>query len=236
MNLAILEHAIRSMCIEVDAASPRPPDWFSLSEEDLMFELLVCVFSSQEVFELAVSAAENLCSEGIISQLLANEIEAADLQFCLSKPFKIEVNGLVRERRLRFSKRNSQCVIKTVEHLRKQRLSLGTLLLSGESPEQVRRLLIKNVSGFGPKQASLFLRRIGYSADLAVFDVHVLSYLSSVDDVFFPPSKLSNLSFYETLERRFAELAKAFGVAVGTLDLATWITVRVAKREGLQWA
>lgn len=91
--------------------------------------------------------------------------------------------------------------------------------------------MILSVWGFGPKQASLFLRRVGYCADLAVLDVHVLDYLHLTRGLRIAPNRLGRLSCYEEIEDTFREIASRFGHSLGCVDLATWLTMRVAKRE-----
>jgi N-glycosylase/DNA lyase len=94
-------------------------------------------------------------------------------------------------------------------------------------------LLVAAVSGFGPKQTSLFLRRIGYCSELAVLDTHVLDYLRMACGIRPKPGALSRLSSYEYVENEFRRVAKEFGYAVGCVDLAMWVTMRVAKREAM---
>ncbi len=45
------------------------------------------------------------------------------------------------------------------------------------------------------------------------------------------PSRLGRLSCYEEVEDTFREIASRFGHSLGCVDLATWLTMRVAKRE-----
>ena len=104
-------------------------------------------------------------------------------------------------------------------------------MLFRSSAKNARKALMLNVCGFGPKQASLFLRRVGYCADLAVLDVHVLDYLHLAHGVRIPPGQLGRLSGYEKIEDTFREIATRFGHSLGCVDLATWLTMRVAKRE-----
>jgi len=50
--------------------------------------------------------------------------------------------------------------------------------------------------------------------------------------IFITPRKLGLLTFYEEVEDNFREIASDFGHSLGCVDLATWVTMRVAKREG----
>ena len=87
----------------------------------------------------------------------------------------------------------------------------------------------------GPKQASLFLRNVGFAEDLAILDVHVLRYLCWMDGA--SPAhqpKVSSLRQYERHERRISRHAREASVTVGDLDLAVWVTSRVAVSEGMK--
>jgi N-glycosylase/DNA lyase len=110
-------------------------------------------------------------------------------------------------------------------------LSIKSVLKSAQDARQAREVLIRVISGFGPKQASLFLRRIGYCSELAVLDTHVLDYLRLSQGLDLNPARLSRLNVYETVETEFKRLSESFGHDVGCVDLAMWVTMRVAKRE-----
>jgi N-glycosylase/DNA lyase len=95
--------------------------------------------------------------------------------------------------------------------------------------------LTKNVIGFGPKQASLFLRRIGFSSELAILDTHILDYLKIARGIAPKLSTLSSIMGYEKIEHEFVNIAAEFNHIVGNVDLAVWVTMRVAKREMILW-
>ena len=115
----------------------------------------------------------------------------------------------------------------------KRNMSLRMILCSAQSSRHARELLVEAVWGFGPKQASLFLRRIGFCSSLAVLDTHVLDYLRLARGIDPKPGVLSRLSTYEKIEAEFKIVAEEFGHSVGCVDLAMWITMRVAKREAM---
>ena len=48
--------------------------------------------------------------------------------------------------------------------------SLLVMICNGEEPKDIRKYLVNEFSGLGPKQASMFLRNIGISNDLAILD------------------------------------------------------------------
>jgi N-glycosylase/DNA lyase len=96
--------------------------------------------------------------------------------------------------------------------------------------------LASEVSGLGPKQASLFLRNIGYAAHVAVLDVHVLTYMSLVGLTEVPMKSVSTVRKYEALEDAFIKHAYSFGHAPDRFDLAVWVVLRIAKEEKTTWA
>jgi len=98
---------------------------------------------------------------------------------------------------------------------------------------EARRDLASHVTGLGPKQASLFLRNTGYAANVAVLDVHVLTYMDWMGLTAAPVSSVRTLAEYEMLEATFIDHSRDWGVPPDRLDLAVWVVVRVVKREHL---
>lgn len=235
MNMYIINRTIRAMCIEVEAQGGPMQDWRRLTEDELRYEAAVCMFGSQMVFELAVATADRLRSEGFLrpqkSGLNSVEYEAKVIA-ALSEPLPISAkDSTTRWVRPRFKNRLASLLTTTVTEMYRKNRSIRELLFSAKSAKEARESLMQNVWGFGPKQSSLFLRRVGYCADLAVLDVHVLDYLRLARGLTLSPSRLGCLPFYEKIEDTFREVAAEFGYSLGCVDLATWLTMRVAKRE-----
>jgi N-glycosylase/DNA lyase len=236
VNLAAINRTIRVMCSEVGSLGNSVPDWRSLSEEVLLYEVTVCVFGSQMLFEVAVAAADRIKELGLLRarQIMRRRQEyEACLAAALSKPLSVEINGVRRQMLPRFRNRLAVLLASTVEAIHGHGSSLQGILRSAKSAQHARELLVAAVSGFGPKQTSLFLRRIGYCSELAVLDTHVLDYLRMACGIRPKPGALSRLSSYEYVENEFRRVAKEFGYAVGCVDLAMWVTMRVAKREAM---
>jgi len=235
IEIAVLEKAIRAMCVEVGATCSPCLEWRQLTEEELLYEASVCIFGSQVVFEAAVATADRLRTCGLF-RLLHTSINTAeyqaDVRAALADPLTIELDGMTRSVMPRFRNRFASLLASTVGEIHGRGSSLRDILVSATSARHARETLIGRVWGFGPKQASLFLRRVGYSADMAILDRHVLEYLSLAWGLSAKPSALSRLLAYEEIEGEFRRIASDFGHSVGCLDLATWVTMRVAKRIG----
>jgi N-glycosylase/DNA lyase len=212
-------------------------DWHLLNEEDLLYEVTICLSSSQMLFELAVAIATSFRTAGLLNSRRFNSMSTLEyegrLRAILSEPLLVNINGNYRQMRPRFKNRIAKLLSSTVETVYGGQSSLRDILLSARSPRDARGLLIEAVAGFGPKQASMYLRRIGFCSELAILDTHILDYLKMSKGINPKPSSLSKLLSYETIESEFQRIAADFSDVVGRVDLAIWITMRVAKREGM---
>jgi N-glycosylase/DNA lyase len=99
------------------------------------------------------------------------------------------------------------------------------LIHEADGAHEARRILVGEVPGLGPKQASLFLRNIGFTLDLAILDCHVLRYMAwqGTPELAEPPRSVKR---YEHLEDLLRADADRHGVALGELDRAIWLVMR----------
>lgn len=236
MTVDIINQTIRAMCLEVKAQASATQNWRLMGEEELLYEAAICIFGSQMVFEMAVATADRLRERKLLQPgpLPGRSIQAIEKMVvsALSDPLPIPAcDGTPRWVRPRFKNRLASLLAKTIVAIYGQSRTIHGILFDARNAREARETLMQQVWGFGPKQASLFLRRVGYCADLAVLDVHVLDYLQLAHGLSLSPSKLGRLSHYEEIEDTFREIAGEFGHSIGCVDLATWLTMRVAKRE-----
>lgn len=100
---------------------------------------------------------------------------------------------------------------------------------SGRSHEEIRRFLVNDVLGMGMKEASHFLRNIGFDG-LAILDRHILRYMAAngiINKIEYPYSYGRYLDY----ERKFVNHAEKIGLTPAELDLLIWAsaTGRVVK-------
>jgi len=84
-----------------------------------------------------------------------------------------------------------------------------------------REWLVKNVKGLGYKEASHFLRNVGFGRDLAILDVHILRNMRRygiVEDI----PKSMTAKRYLLLEGELRKFAENIGIPMGELDLLFW--------------
>lgn len=240
MTVTIINQTIRAMCLEVETQCSASQNWKLMTEDQLLYEMAVCIFGSQMVFEIAVATADRLRERKLLQSMSRDRGgEAIERRIidALSDPLSVPTGGKSqRSVRPRFKYRLASLLSKTIAEIYGKSRTIRGLLFAARNAKEAREFLTQHVWGFGPKQSSLFLRRVGYCADLAVLDVHVLDYLLLARGLSLSPAKLGRLSFYEKIEDTFREIAAEFGHSVGCVDLATWLTMRVAKREAFLWA
>jgi len=83
----------------------------------------------------------------------------------------------------------------------------------------VRDWIVKNVKGLGYKEASHFLRNIGFD-DLAIIDFHIIDILSSYN-VIIKPNTITKNKYLE-IEKKLNTLAKKTNLTLAELDLYLW--------------
>ena len=85
--------------------------------------------------------------------------------------------------------------------------------------KNIRELLIKNIKGIGMKEASHFLRNIGFK-DYAIVDFHIVDILSNHGLIEKP--KTLNVKKYLEIEAVLRKLADELDMSLAELDLYLW--------------
>ncbi len=201
------------------------------SEYDLRKELVGCILGSQVRHEMAVASTENLDQVGLLDD--AWWCGRQDDVFG-SSVFDV-LSGLRRDLRhpgrYRFSRTRASQLTQARDAL--ARFPLTARLAYDGAPRYLRRSLAVNIAGLGPKQASMFLRNIGLSYDLAILDTHVLRFLDMQDLLPIEQARTSTMAGYERAERVVVRYADTLGYPVGYLDWAIWATMKAARELGL---
>ncbi len=83
-----------------------------------------------------------------------------------------------------------------------------------------RDYLVKNIKGIGLKEASHFLRNIGYK-DLAILDRHILNNLKKFKVIKEIPKSLTAKKYLE-IEQKFLSFSNKVNISMDELDLLFW--------------
>jgi N-glycosylase/DNA lyase len=84
-----------------------------------------------------------------------------------------------------------------------------------------REWLVKNIKGLGFKEASHFLRNIGFGKNLAILDVHIIKNMKIYGVIRTIPKTISNKK-YINLENRLRKFSKDINIPMDELDLLLW--------------
>lgn len=173
---------------------------FSQIEPDRYFyELSYCLLTPQTSAINALKAVESL--------------EKLDFKDKDINPIDVLNN---KENYIRFHNTKAQRLLE----LKEKNDEISNVLKTNLSPLKKRYWLVKNIKGFGMKEASHFLRNIGYRG-LAILDRHILKHLvlcglsKKIPDV-------SSVKKYLSVERKFKIFASKINIPMDELDLLFW--------------
>lgn len=201
-------------------------------ESKLLSELVLCILSSQEKYEVALAAIRELKKEKVFDNPKPNiaiGVIKDKINNILQKPFEFEIDNKQYLRRLRFYSKKAQYIISTIENIYSNDLTIKKILLMGNCTNETRKTIISYSSGLGPKQASMFLRNIGYYTEYAVLDKHIIDYMRLMGLTTESKSSFSNIALYQQVEKKLKTFAESLNINLLHLDLAIWTTMRTLK-------
>jgi N-glycosylase/DNA lyase len=85
---------------------------------------------------------------------------------------------------------------------------------------QLRNHFARNVVGYGMKEASHFMRNVGYR-NLAILDRHILKNLCHFGVIETIPRTMTP-GIYHEIEEKFVQFSKKLGIPMDELDLLFW--------------
>ncbi|HII72002.1 TPA: N-glycosylase/DNA lyase [Candidatus Woesearchaeota archaeon] len=106
-----------------------------------------------------------------------------------------------------------------IAEAQKHQRGLGGKLKKFDDPIFLREWVVKNVKGLGYKEASHFLRNIGYE-DLAILDFHIIDIMER-EGLIERPKTLTPKRYVE-IEAVLKELGRKAGLNMAELDMYLW--------------
>ena len=221
-----LDSAIGALCPEI-WGNMQSVSEAEHSEEKLWEELVCCVLSSQVKFELSQAVTQYLKCKGLLNIEVLDYPYEERLGDFLRSPVMVDGHSI----KYRFPNSKAKQIAAARENIYGSGTSLREMLGKYSEPSELRTALVKFVPGLGMKQASMYLRNVSNSFELAVIDSHVLKYMNAMDLVKKVPSTISQAQ-YLVKENMLTKYAEKFGYPVGCVDYAIWIVMRVARKDG----
>ena len=108
---------------------------------------------------------------------------------------------------------------KYIVQARQHKDELHTRINNKVNPQELREWIVRNIKGIGYKEASHFLRNIGFT-EYAIIDFHILDLLAKHQQIK-KPKKL-NKTHYLKIEEILKEIAKKLDLNLAELDLFLW--------------
>ncbi|MFN3870126.1 MAG: N-glycosylase/DNA lyase [Aquificaceae bacterium] len=168
-------------------------------EADLFSELCFCLLTANSSALLGIKLQSTIGIEGF------KKMNLDDLERVISSAGH------------RFALQRAERIVKARERFER----VLEILNSSKSGKEVRELLSDSrskykVEGFGLKEASHFLRNIGFE-DVAIVDRHIFRYLK--EKGLLPDYKTLTRKIYLTAEERLQGICQELGISQAELDL-----------------
>lgn len=212
--------AIGVLCKDLAERQPSIP----LSALQMYNELVLCILGSQVSYETSLAAFARLRR----LRLLAPSARLAHRRADYRKRVEAALLAPLRTGRYRFPRVAADRLARLSAAFPAGPSDLLKLMRTHADARELRRALTSLKCGVGPKQASLFLRNVGTSNDLAVLDTHSLRFMRIVGlaRTVTPPRDLRD---YEKREDCLRAYAQGFAQPMGLFDAALWIVMRAAR-------
>lgn len=226
-----IEDTVISLCSDIWARIDECKNEY-WEEEQLWEELICCILSSQVSYVLAKAATQKLISAGLLrfhELSIGSKAYERKVNSILKRPIR---NNDGKKVHYRFPNLKSRQISKFRHNIVKDNIVVSDIVYKRTDPKSIRNALIGVVPGVGPKQASMFLRNIGRSYNLAILDRHVINYMVAIEITADIDIKKLRKNLYLDTEEALIQYASGIGYPVGCVDWAIWIVMRVAKKEG----
>ncbi len=178
--------------------------WIDADDRKIFSELAFCLCTPQSKATAADIAIRRAIEAGVLYDGKAEEISIyltrSGVRFANNK------GRYIHEARNYFSQNGTLKI--------KSKLNLDDLL-------GLRAWLCENVKGIGMKEASHFLRNVGFGDNLAILDRHILKNLKKYGVISEIPKTLSPRVYLE-IEEKVRKFSQQVRIPMAELDLLFW--------------
>ncbi|MCX6814035.1 MAG: N-glycosylase/DNA lyase [Candidatus Aenigmarchaeota archaeon] len=102
-----------------------------------------------------------------------------------------------------------------------ENLVIKKKLINLGNPIEMREWLVSNLKGIGYKEASHFLRNIGFGKDIAILDRHILKNLQKHGAIKEIPKSLTPKKYVE-IENQMRDFSRKVKIPMEEIDLLFW--------------
>ena len=175
---------------------------YKKSDNDIFRELCFCILTPQARAVVCDGAIKRLEERDLLLKGSQNDIRA-----CLSG--------------VRFPNNKAKYLVAARGFFRNGKGLKGKSRIDVSDLHKTRDWLVKNIKGFGYKEASHFLRNIGFGKGLAILDRHILKNLKRYEVIKKIPASL-NRNNYIKIEAKMRQFFEKIGIPIEEIDLLFW--------------
>ena len=177
--------------------------WKKGTTKEIFAELVFCILTPQANGKACWLTVENMIAKGVL--------------------FKGARSQIVKELNCaRFIQKKATYIVEAREKfLYDNRTTLKSVISKIDDTYEVREWLVNNIKGIGYKEASHFLRNIGFEQNFAILDRHIIKNLQLVGVIKEIPSSLSK-GRYLDIEKKMMEFSKTIQIPMSYLDMVIW--------------
>lgn len=177
--------------------------WKKANDRELFIELAFCLLTPQSKAKNAWEAIESLVKSRALFTG-TNEAIAKELNIVRFKNKKAGYIVIAREK----------LISKGIFHTRQILNDAGNIY-------KKRKWLVRNIKGMGYKEASHFLRNIGFVENVAILDRHILKNLKLLNIINKIPENIT-VNDYLSIEQKMKKFATEINIPLEYLDFVLW--------------
>ncbi len=182
-----------------DSIEARLEEFASITIEQYFYELCYCFCTPQ--------------SKASSAMIVQNELERLNFKNSDFDPVDILFR---KENYIRFHRQKSNRLIE----MKYRYNEIENIILSDMDNYSKRNWLAENLKGIAYKEASHFLRNIGYR-NLAILDRHILKHLVK-SELFDEIPNIASRQRYFDVEQKFLQFSEEISIPIDHLDLLFW--------------
>ena len=177
--------------------------WEKGNDLDIFAELVFCLLTPQ--------SKAKICWE-VVEKIKMNSL--------LFNNDKQELSKMIHP--VRFKNKKAEYIIKAKEIFYINNIfSIKEIIRSFPDNTSLRTFCVDKIKGIGFKEASHFLRNIGFGKNIAILDRHILKNLLKFDVIDTIPNNLSE-KMYLFIENKMKDFSKEIGIDIEYLDFVFW--------------
>lgn len=178
--------------------------WDNGNNRDIHVEMSFCILTPQSKAVNAWQAITILRDNGLLFNGSAEEI----VEYLNIVRFKNNKSKYLVELREKMTNSNGEIITKD-------------FFSSFEEISKAREWIVKNVKGMAYKEASHFLRNVGFGKEIAILDRHILKNLVRLEVIDEVPKSITPKLYLE-IERKMKDYCKFVNISMDSLDLLLW--------------